>query len=136
MLERRGESGPRLRVRTGRPVPAVVVVHVDGEIDAMTSPELEAVVREAAAALPEVLVLDVHDVRFCGASGVGVLLRARDLVAAAGGTLRLAGAPAAVRRPLEVLGLAGEFETCTRAVVTLPAPRRPVEYDVWDAGFR
>ncbi|MBB2937175.1 anti-anti-sigma factor [Amycolatopsis bartoniae] len=108
--------GPRLRVRVEWPLPAVVVVRVEGEVDLLTGPQLWSALREQAASRPEVLVLDLADVWFFGARGLELLLSAQALLAHGDGVLRLASPSHAVMRTLGVLGMAAGFETCVRAL--------------------
>lgn len=94
------------------PAPGVCVVVVEGEVDMLTAPLLEACVREQLAALPKHLVLDLESVRFLGSSGLSCLLRARELTQQSTGVeLHLAGlVTRAVAHPLEAVGLLEYFE--------------------------
>ncbi|MGH3786752.1 MAG: STAS domain-containing protein [Pseudonocardiaceae bacterium] len=96
-----------------RPAPGVCVVTVDGELDMLTAPLLEACIREQLAATPTHLVLDLQPTRFMGSSGLTCLLKARDLASQIPGLqLHLTGlATRAVARPLQVTGLLGLFDT-------------------------
>ncbi|MGH3548828.1 MAG: anti-sigma factor antagonist [Pseudonocardiaceae bacterium] len=104
------------------------VVAVDGELDALTVPLLEACVREQLAAAPAHLILDLQPVSFLGSSGLNCLLHARELAEQTTGTqLHLAGlVTRVVARPLQVTGLAVRFDTyptLTEALATLAQVR-------------
>lgn len=98
----------RLEVR--RPLADVVVLEVAGEIDLCTAPRLWTVVQEQMAGRPRVIVLDLHQVWFLGASGVAVLMTARELAARLGVVLRLARPSRPVARPLALLRLDATFD--------------------------
>jgi anti-anti-sigma factor len=91
----------------------VCVVVVDGEVDMLTAPQLEACAREQLTAAPIHLILDLEPVRFMGSSGLSCLLRVRELTQQTGRVhLHLAGlATRAVAHPLKVLGLREYFHT-------------------------
>ncbi|MFI1013436.1 STAS domain-containing protein [Streptomyces sp. NPDC020965] len=65
------------------------VLHIDGELDLVSSPEVRRHVHAAVAAGRRDVVLDLSDVVFCDSSGVGVLIAARRLLQSCGGRLRL-----------------------------------------------
>lgn len=81
------------------------VVEVNGDLDVHTSSLLQARLGAAAPGHPGVVV-DLCEVPFLDASGLGVLVEGRSRARAAGGTLRLAG-PARLARLLEIAGLEG-----------------------------
>ena len=95
------------------PAPGVCVVVVDGEVDMLTAPLLEARIHEQLAAAPHHLILDLEPVRFLSSSGLSCLLRARELVQQTAGVhLHLTGlATRAVARPLKALGVQEYFST-------------------------
>ena len=106
------------------PAVGVCVVTVDGELDMLSAPLLEACVREQLAAVPTHLILDLEPVRFLGSSGLNCLLQARELAQQTTGVqLHLAGlVTRAVARSLEVTGLLERFDTypsLTAALTTL-----------------
>lgn len=102
-------TGP-LRLVVRRPLAGVVVIDVAGEVDLNTTPRLWAVVRPQIAARPRVIVLDLHQVRFLGASGVAVLMTAEELATRLGVVLRLARPSRPVARPLVALRLDVGFD--------------------------
>ena len=81
------------------------VVEVNGDLDVHTSSLLRARLGGDAPGHPGVVV-DLCEVPFLDASGLGVLVEGRSRARAAGGTLRLAG-PARLARLLEIAGLEG-----------------------------
>lgn len=91
----------------------VCVVVVDGELDMLTAPQLEACVREQLAAVPTDLILDLEAVRFVGSNGLSCLLRVRELAQqTTGARLHLAGlVTPTVARLLEATGLLEQFDT-------------------------
>jgi anti-anti-sigma factor len=107
---RRSDGVDLLWLGVRRPVDGVVVLEVIGEIDLLSAPLLWSAIRRQAASRLDLVVLDLHGVRFLGACGLAVLLTARDLLPAYGTALRLARAPLPVVRPLQVLDLAKGFD--------------------------
>ncbi|WP_051468301.1 STAS domain-containing protein [Actinomadura oligospora] len=89
------------------------VVAVAGEIDLRTADALRSRLTEFAgpqgASACADLVIDFGGVRFCDASGLGVLVSVRNALAARGGRVRLAGVRPAQRRLLRVVGLDALF---------------------------
>jgi anti-anti-sigma factor len=77
------------------------VVHVAGEIDLATAPELQACLQ----ALDGVVVVDLPEVAFLDSSGIAVLVAARKRLSASGGDLTLHNANDMVSRTLEAVGL-------------------------------
>ncbi|MFD9790201.1 STAS domain-containing protein [Streptomyces sp. NPDC059070] len=92
------------------------VVHVRGELDLVTSPQVRRVIHEAVAAGRHDVVLDLSGVLFCDSSGVGVLIAARRLIRSCRGRLRLilpargAVEGSHVNRVLAALGVRRLFE--------------------------
>jgi anti-sigma B factor antagonist len=92
---------------TSEIVGAAVVVRVAGELDCATAAEfsdrLGAAVRSVVP--PSPVVVDLTDLRFLGAEGIGLLLNHQDLCLRRGSALVVVATSAAVRRPLQVLQL-------------------------------
>lgn len=103
----------RLGLTVQHRVLGVCVVTVDGELDIVTAPLLEACVREQLAAFPTHLILDLESVRLLGFSGLDCLLQARELAQqTTGAQLHLAGpVTGAVARSLEATGVLERFDT-------------------------
>jgi anti-sigma B factor antagonist len=88
---------------TGIPILPIVTVTISGEIDIATSPAMRDAL--ATGPGPAHLEVDLSAVTFMDASGIGVLLAARQRVVDGGGTLTLQAPSWAVRRLTGVLGL-------------------------------
>jgi len=103
----------RLGLTVRHPAVGVCVVAVDGELDMLTTPLLEACVREQLTAVPADLILDLQAVRFLGSNGLSCLLRVRELARQTTGVqLHLAGlVTRTVARSLEVTGLLEQFDS-------------------------
>jgi anti-sigma B factor antagonist len=81
-----------------------VLVTVVGEIDIATAPQLRAQLTGLAGTGQRVIV-DLGQVRFSDAAGLGVLAGAAGQAAASGGSLLLAAARPQLRRLLAITGL-------------------------------
>jgi anti-sigma B factor antagonist len=92
---------------TSEIVGAAVVVQVAGELDCATAAELSDRLGAAVRAVvpPSPVVVDLTDLRFLGAEGIGVLLNHQDLCLRRGSALVVVANNAAVLRPLQVLEL-------------------------------
>jgi anti-anti-sigma factor len=88
---------------TGIPVLPVVTVTISGEIDIATSRAMRDAL--ATGPGPAHLEVDLSGVTFMDASGIGVLLAARQRAVDGGGSLILRAPSWAVRRLAGVLGL-------------------------------
>ena len=88
---------------TGIPILPVVSVTISGEIDIATSPAMGDAL--AAGRGPAHLEVDMSAVTFMDASGIGVLLAARQRAVDGGGSLTLRAPSWAVRRVTGILGL-------------------------------
>lgn len=93
--------------------PGSVLVAAAGEIDISTVPRLRAVLDSAAAEGLRVIV-DLEEITFIDASGLGALACAAGRAAAAGGSLHVTAVPSRVRRLLAITGL-------ERHLLTAPA---------------
>jgi anti-anti-sigma factor len=95
-----GDLSSRIRWRS----PDAVVVEVAGEVDLCSVARLAAVLDEHVRARPGVLRIDLGQVRFLGAAGIRVLLRAHRHAEAAGVHLVIdPGRSRAAIRALELL---------------------------------
>ena len=84
------------------------VITVGGEINALTAPELAALVTAQVAAVP-LVVVDLQRVRFMGFAGLSVLVEANELATREGRRLRLVCHSEMVNRALDVAGLREQF---------------------------
>jgi anti-sigma B factor antagonist len=81
-----------------------VVVSVAGEVDLSTSPSLRRALEKAARKGPDVVV-DLSDVTFLDSTGLGDLVRAREMVVTAGGQFSLVVNQPRIQRVLDITGL-------------------------------
>ncbi len=106
----------------------VPVLHVRGELDMATIDRLEHRVARVAEAYGPSLVLDLSQVPFCDAAGVGGLLRAARALRRLSGELRLAAVDPRVYRVFGVVRLPtaipchGDVAAAVRAVLAARAP--------------
>lgn len=102
--------------------PEACVVTVEGEVDALTSPELAAVVTEqlAAAAL---VVVDLEGVQFLGSAGLAVLVQANELATREDRHLRLVCHSRMVNRVLDATGLREQFSFADTVSAALKTTR-------------
>jgi anti-sigma B factor antagonist len=87
---------------------ACVVVTLRGELDNVNAADLWAVLSEAVARNPHVVV-DLSDLTFIDCASLGVLVRARNRAREAGGDVVLGGVCGRVGRVLALPCLAGVF---------------------------
>jgi anti-sigma B factor antagonist len=85
-----------------------VVVSLAGELDLYNAEEVRSALLDAGAGEPEVLVVDLEEVRFIDSTALGVLIEARSRMAEPSG-FRLAAPGLETRRALEVSGLDRHF---------------------------
>jgi anti-sigma B factor antagonist len=86
------------------------VVHVTGDLDCYTSPELRSAFIELVAEGRRQVVLDVGGTNFVDSTGLGVLVGGARRFRQEGGDMVLRSPSAATVRLLEVTGLAGVFQ--------------------------
>jgi anti-anti-sigma factor len=86
----------------------VAMVHVRGEVDLATAPQLRGRTREELEAGRQV-VLDLEEVTFIDCRGVMGLIELSREAAAAGASLSLARASRAVRRMVGLMEVEGEL---------------------------
>lgn len=100
---RRSEYGPVVATRGS---PLVRVVQAAGEIDLLTAPELAAQLTAALAGpTPLIVVVDLQQVDFLAAAGLGVLVATDWQARQQHTTLRIVATTHPVRRVLRVTGL-------------------------------
>jgi len=85
-----------------------VVVSLGGELDLYNAEEVRSALLEACSGEPELLVVDLGEVRFIDSTALGVLIEARSRMADRKG-FRLAAPGLETRRALEVSGLDRHF---------------------------
>ncbi|GLW11256.1 hypothetical protein Misp01_63840 [Microtetraspora sp. NBRC 13810] len=84
---------------------APTTVHLSGEIDIFTSPELRQHLMSALRSSTSLLILDLSGVSFCDASGLAVLVGVQHRARAMGVVLALAAPRPAMTRLLRITGL-------------------------------
>src|SRR5262245_58709882 len=104
-----GTSGGRESAVSGVDrLDGVVVVSLAGELDLYNAEEVRSALLDACSAEPDVLVVDLEEVRFIDSTALGVLIEARSRIADRHG-FRLAAPGLETRRALEVSGLDRHF---------------------------
>ncbi|MEV5896027.1 STAS domain-containing protein [Nonomuraea fuscirosea] len=88
---------------------APTLVHLSGDIDIFTTARLRQRLIDALGDSTGLLVLDLSQVTFCGAGGLGMLVGVQSRARARGITLALTGVPPRVTRLLLTTGLARHF---------------------------
>ena len=99
-----------------------LVVSLTGELDLYNAEEVRGALLDACSAEPEVLVVDLEEVRFIDSTALGVLIEARSRMADRSG-FRLAGPGLETRRALEVSGLDRHFLVHDTVAEALEATR-------------
>ncbi len=82
-----------------------LVIHVSGELDAYTAARLRDSLAGLISAGSRHIVVDLADVSFMGASGLGVLVGAGKRLRRDDGKLLLRSAPPSVQKMIEITGL-------------------------------
>jgi anti-anti-sigma factor len=85
--------------------PGVLVVSPVGEVDVASAGVLRSVARDAVAAAPRCVVVDLGGISFCGSTGLVVLLDVSRDAEAAGVGFATVGGRAIMRRVLEITQL-------------------------------
>lgn len=98
-----------------------VVVSLAGELDLYNAEEVRAALLECCADEPELLVVDLEQVRFVDSTALGVLIEARSRMGDRRG-FRLASPGLETRRALEVSGLDRHFSVHDTTDDALAAP--------------
>lgn len=104
------EASPVINVQVSSPIEGSRLLRVTGEIDMLTAPMLDSMIEDQLQSVPDVLVLDLHEVGFMSSAGLACLVTARKQAEETGTALRLVATSDPVLRPLEVTGLATIFE--------------------------
>jgi anti-sigma B factor antagonist len=99
----RGRRGATLTVET---IANAAVLHIGGELDLLTVPDLQARLCDAIAGTSGAVIADLTEVHFLSSSGLTLLLGLQSDLAAQDRPLRLVvGGSKAVSRPLLITGL-------------------------------
>ncbi|WP_176929560.1 STAS domain-containing protein [Lentzea albidocapillata] len=105
MNEEQFKESSLLTVRTAE-VAGLMVVAVEGEIDVDTADDVLTAVRLGFAADGPALIADLTLVSFFGSTGISTLISAHELAEEHGKKLHIVAPQRAVRRPLQVTGVA------------------------------
>lgn len=97
-----------------------VVVSLTGELDLYNAEDVRAALLECCAEEPQVLVVDLEQVRFIDSTALGVLIEARSRMADRQ-AFRLAAPGLETRRALEVSGLDRHFSIHETVAAALEA---------------
>jgi anti-anti-sigma factor len=106
------------------------VLAVAGELDLLTAPTFRAVLNSVIDEVVPSVVLDVAELTFIGADGLGMIADASRRLRRAGATLAIRSPSAQLRRLLDITGLTTQVR-----VETAPTVRRPVEQAADDQSF-
>jgi len=87
-----------------------VLIHVDGDIDTLTAPELQGCLSAQLKDNPQVFVIDMSDVRYISSMGLRVFLSHLKRVKAQGGSMVIAGAGQLVSDVFRMSGFSNYFE--------------------------
>jgi anti-sigma B factor antagonist len=118
-----GTSGGRETAVTGVDRrDGAVVVSLAGELDLYNAEEVRSALLDTCAAEPDVLVVDLEEVRFIDSTALGVLIEARSRMADRSG-FRLAAPGLETRRALEISGLDRHFLVHDTVAEALAAAR-------------
>jgi anti-sigma B factor antagonist len=98
-----------------------VVVSLAGELDLYNAEEVRAALLDCCAQEPELLVIDLEQVRFVDSTALGVLIEARSRMSDRR-AFRLASPGLETRRALEVSGLDRHFSVHATTEDALAAP--------------
>ncbi|NAS23567.1 anti-sigma factor antagonist [Herbidospora sp. NEAU-GS84] len=88
---------------------APTILHLSGDIDVCTTPDIRRRILGALDQTVEVLILDLSEVTFCGAGGLGLLLHAQGRARSRGVTLALTRLTPQMTRLLEITELSDRF---------------------------
>ena len=118
-----GAAGARESALTGlERQNGAVVLSLAGELDLYNAEEVRGALLNACADDPQILVVDLGEVRFIDSTALGVLIEARSRMADRSG-FRLAAPGLETRRALEVSGLDRHFLVHDTVAEALEAAR-------------
>lgn len=99
-------------------------VHIAGELDLSTAPQLERMLRDATAQM-RMVVLDLHDLTFIDTAGARSIVLATSRARRMGRRLVLLPGPPKVNRLFALTGASDAVEFCHRSAPrTPPTPHR------------
>lgn len=98
-----------MSVRSPVPPAGVVVLRLPAEVDLAVAQRVRDELTSSLSAEGTHLVVDAADVTFMDSSGVNALVQAHERAHRIGGSLHVVSTASAVRRVLEITGLAGRL---------------------------
>jgi anti-sigma B factor antagonist len=101
----------------------VVVVSLVGELDMSTAGYAAVALRDATTQA-DAVVLDMTELRFFASAGLNILLQLRKELQDKGVDVRLVTDQRAVLRPMQLMGVADQFDIHTSLAAALAAVRR------------
>jgi anti-anti-sigma factor len=101
---------PGARRPPDRVGPQVVLVEVQGDLDAARVPRVRALLEDAAGLRPQQLVVDLSGCGFLDASGLSALLEVHRRLARVGAVMTLRGCSPRILRLLSLTGLQRVFD--------------------------
>ena len=84
---------------------STLIFRLEGRLDTMTAPELEAEIDKPVAGVTE-MVMDFKDVEYISSAGLRVLLKAQRVMAGRGGTMKVKDPCEIVMEVFNVTGFA------------------------------
>ena len=85
------------------------ILHIEGELDAVTAPELSPTIDKMVGDHPQRVIVDLSALRLIDSSGVGVLVSLYKRVRALGGDVRIVGVTDQPRAIFRLLRLDAVF---------------------------
>jgi anti-sigma B factor antagonist len=87
----------------------VAVLHLGGELDADTAPQLHALLADLLERPVPRIVVDLTGLKFCDSVGLSAFITSKQVISARGGWLSFAGANPFLVQLLETVGLTRYF---------------------------
>jgi anti-sigma B factor antagonist len=87
----------------------VAVLHLSGELDADTAPQLHALLADLLERPVPRIVVDLTDLKFCDSVGLSAFITSKQVISARGGWLSFAGANPFLVQLLATVGLTRYF---------------------------
>ena len=85
--------------------PDAHTIVLSGEVDLLSTPQIEAALKDAYAADSELIVIDLRNLTFIDSSGLHALATGHELSRTRGQELRIIPGPANVQRLFELTGM-------------------------------
>lgn len=92
-------------IRTEQTEPGVVMVSVAGNVDSLTTEDLDKQLQAAVEESIKTLVLDLAGVKFISSAGIGTIIKAKATMKRKGGDLAMINVQPQVKKAFEILRL-------------------------------